>query len=199
MPSNSMSRPLAGARRRAAARCRTAAHALSLRKSAKRAIGAGLACLMVAGCAKQNEEDVRTRVSSWMNLGETLYFHSQPGCSAAVFDLKSTRISSKVTRARTLQTGVKMLGRDGPVFFDIKGETPHSVSEAMMNANLHRGIGMISSGIAAKNCMTETLQTYYLRALLDENADLVYDPQEKAMIVLDGENRWLFYARGDGK
>ncbi len=189
MPDKKTSWSLARARRRAAARGRTAA----------RAIGAGLILLAIAGCSKQKEDDVRTRLSDWVNLGETLYFYADIGCSAAVFDLKSTRISSKVTRARTLQTGVKMLGRDGPVFFDIKGETPHSVSEAMMNANLHRGIGMISSGIAAKNCMTETLQTYYLRALLDENGDLVYDPQEKAMIVLDGENRWLFYARGDGK
>ncbi|MBT8155549.1 hypothetical protein KMP13_17085 [Epibacterium ulvae] len=189
MPDNKMSWSLARARQRVAARGRTAA----------RAVGAGLILLVIAGCSKQKEDDVRTRLSDWVNLGETLYFYADIGCSAAVFDLKSTRISSTVTRARTLQKVQRVLDEDLPVFFDIKGESPNSVTEQLMNVSLHRGIGLVSSGVAAKNCMTKTLQTYYRQALLDENADLVFDPEEQAMIVVDSENRWLFYARGDGK
>lgn len=189
MPEHTSSWSLTRARRLSAARGRKVA----------RAFGVGLILLVVAGCAKQKEEDIRTRLGNWVNLGETLYFYSSAGCSAAVFGLKSTRISSTVARARTLQKGQKALELKQPVFFDIKGESPHSVTEQLMNASLHKGIGLISSGIAAKSCMTETLQAYYLRALLDENADLVFDPEDAAMIVVDGENRWLFYARGDGK
>lgn len=189
MPDNKASWSSARARRRSASR----------RRSAARAIGAGLVLLIAAGCAKQKEEDVRTRLDDWVNLGETLYFYAEPSCSAAVFDLKSTRISSTVTRARTLQKGQNAIAREQPVFFDMRGESPHSVTEQLMNASLHDGLGLISSGVAAKNCMTEKLQTYYFQALVDENADLVFDPEEKAMIVVDSENRWLFYARGEGK
>ncbi|MQQ07674.1 hypothetical protein GFB49_04325 [Epibacterium sp. SM1979] len=189
MPEEKTSWSLTRARRRLASRGR----------AATRAIGAGMVLLAIAGCSNQSEDDVRTRLNDWVSLGETLYFHADARCSAAVFDLKSTRISSAVSRARTFQSGENLLDRQEPVFFDIKGESPHSVTEALMSASLHRGVGLISPGISARKCMTETLQSYYLQALLDENADLVFDPEEKAMIVVDGENRWLFYARGDGK
>ncbi len=188
MPELSASRPQVGAR----------ARLVGDRRVTTRAIGAGIIILLLAGCAKQDEETVRLRLSEWVNLGDTRYFHSEVDCSAAVFDLKSNRVSSKVKRARSLEVGVAMIGREQAVVFDIKGESPHSLTQRIMSQSLHQGIGILSSGLSGKNCMTEELQVYYYRTLLEETADLVFDPIDKAMIVVDTENKQLFYARGDG-
>ncbi|NRB17362.1 MAG: hypothetical protein HRU33_07240 [Rhodobacteraceae bacterium] len=169
--------------------------AQSYRRVAHAALVA-LALTGLAGCAMDKEDAVRARVGTWVNLGDTRYFKSSMDCTAGVFDVEGSRITSLITKARSVATGMVMLKDGEAVAFDVKGLSPNAVSEQIMSKDLPQGIGVLSSGIAGKNCMSKPVKAAYLRALLDPDSVLMFDPDGNVMAVLDRRNERLYYARG---
>lgn len=157
---------------------------------------AALALIGLAGCAMDKEEEVRAQIGDWVKLGETGYFHSTMSCTAAVFRVKGLRITSLISKARTVGTGMTLLKQGNAVAFDLKGLSPNAVSEEIMTIDLAQGIGVLSSGVAGKDCMSADVKRAYLRALLDPEAVLMFDPNGNMMAVLDRRRKWMFYARG---
>jgi len=154
------------------------------------------AIFVLFGCTKQDEESLRVALADWFKLGETQYFYATRKCSAGLFELKSTRVSSLVKRARSLPTGIRQIEQGEPVVFKLEGQTPTQVTELIMSSSLHRGIGVISSGLGARACMTDPLQIAYYQALLDVEAQLVLDTEDRAILVVDQTHKRLFYLRG---
>jgi hypothetical protein len=156
----------------------------------------GLALTGLTGCAMDKEAEVRAHAGDWVSLGETSYFNSTMHCTAGVFKVEGVRITSLITKARSVATGMTLLKSDMAVAFDIKGQSPNTVSEQIMTKDLPQGIGVLSSGIAGKNCMSKPVKDAYLRALLDRSSVLMFDPDGNVMAVLDRSNQKLYYARG---
>jgi hypothetical protein len=156
----------------------------------------GLALTGLAGCAMDKEDEVRARIGDWVTLGDTSYFKSTMDCTAGVFDVEGVRITSLITKARSVATGMTLLKEGEAVAFDVKGLSPNAVSEQIMSKDLPQGIGVLSSGISGKNCMSDPVKNAYLRALLDPDSVLMFDPDGNVMAVLDRSNEKLYYARG---
>lgn len=156
-----------------------------------------LAFLGLAGCAMDEEAEVRAQAETWAALGDTIYFESKWTCTAAVFAVEETRIRSFITKVRKVDRGLRLTGEGETVAFDVDGLSPTEVSEAVMSADLPKGLSVLNSGVAAKDCMEGTVPAAYLSALNDPQAVLIFAPENKAMAVLDRRNKRLFYARGN--
>ncbi|KAE9627614.1 hypothetical protein [Parasedimentitalea maritima] len=169
--------------------------AQSYRRAAK-AVLVVLALTGLAGCAMDKEDEVRAQIGDWVSLGDTSYFKSSMSCTAGVFEVEGVRITSLISKARSVATGMTLLKSGEAVAFDVKGLSPNAVSEQIMTKDLPQGLGVLSSGVAGKGCMDETTKNAYLRALLDPEAVLMFDPNGNVMAVLDRHNERLFFSRG---
>ncbi|CRL09240.1 hypothetical protein [Phaeobacter italicus] len=169
--------------------------AQSYHKTARRAV-AVLALMGLAGCAMQDEAQARAAVGDWVQLGETQYYFSRRNCAAGVFEIKATRISSRLPKARSIKAGLRLLDNNSPVAFEVAGLSPDMVSLEVMSADSTRGNSILRSGIVGKDCMLDDVSDAYLKALLHPASVLIYDPTEPFMAVVDRQNRRLFYAQG---
>jgi hypothetical protein len=149
-----------------------------------------------AGCAMDREAEVRARLAEWVEPGDTLWFRSTMDCTAAVFRTKTVTPSPDVQRVTSVRQGLLLLGHDVIVGFDVDGLSPTQVSEEVMSADLPRGLGVLSSGVAAKGCMDEQTTRSYLSALHSDQAMLIFDPAGKVLAVLDRAGQRIFFARG---
>ncbi|MFS4580274.1 hypothetical protein [Phaeobacter sp. C3_T13_0] len=164
---------------------------------------ARVACLALvlsglAGCALQDEAAARAAVRDWVQLGETQYYFSRNNCAAGVFEIKATRISSVLTKARSIPAGLRQLDDNNPVAFEVEGLSPNMVSVQVMTLDQGRGNRIFAAGIVGKDCMLEEVSQAYLLALLDPTSVLIYEPRSKFVAVVDRANRRLFYAQGGG-
>ena len=159
--------------------------------------GLALALMGLVGCALDSESEVRAQLATWVNLGETHYFDSSMGCTAGLFAVEDTRLRSFITKVRSVDSGLKAIEEDKTVAFDIAGQSPSLVSEAVMTADLPKGLGLLSSGVAAKDCMKDGLKRAYLTTLNSAQAVMIYDAKTNAVAILDRINKRVFFARGD--
>ncbi|MFW8593501.1 hypothetical protein [Cribrihabitans neustonicus] len=163
-----------------------------------------LLCLLAAlaalsGCALDEETALRARLAGWVELGETYFFRSSMSCTAAVFHTgESPRITSLVERARSLETGMKMLGEGRPVVFAVAGKSPNALTEAIMSRDLPQGLGVLNSGLAGLSCMSDLVKAIYYQAIRNPASKLVFVPETRAMLVLDRQAMALIYVRSNG-
>ncbi|WP_293574783.1 hypothetical protein [Phaeobacter sp.] len=161
---------------------------------ARRAV-ATLALLGLAGCALQDEAATRASLADWVQLGETEYFFSRRNCAAGVFEIKATRISSRLAKARSVRAGLRHLDNGRPVAFEVAGLSPDTVSLQVVNSDEARGKDIVRAGIVGKDCMLDPVSDVYLKALVDQSSVLIYDPVTPFLAVVDRSNRRVFYAR----
>ncbi|MGR3759816.1 hypothetical protein ACUXV3_06725 [Roseobacteraceae bacterium NS-SX3] len=162
------------------------------------AFGLISALMLLSGCALDKEEQLRAQLSAWAELGETFFFDSTSSCTAAVFHTKSPRISSLLPRARSLDTGLRMLGAGQPVLLSVGGRSPNALTEDIMSRDLPQGLGVLNSGLAGLGCMTDVVKSIYYRAIMNPASKLALLPGEGAMMVLDPQAQALLYVRGNG-
>ncbi|MEX0303695.1 MAG: hypothetical protein AB3N24_14850 [Leisingera sp.] len=157
------------------------------------------ALLLLSGCALDKEDALRAQLSAWVELGETYFFQSSSSCTAAVFHTaESPRITSLLDRARSIETGMKMLDQGKPVVFAVSGKSPNAVTEAIMSRNLPQGLGVLNSGLAGVSCMSDLVKSIYYQAIRNPTSNLVFVPEGHAMLVLDKQAMALIYVRGNG-
>ncbi|MFD3190577.1 hypothetical protein ACFMPD_09920 [Sedimentitalea sp. HM32M-2] len=150
----------------------------------------------LTACAQDREQSVRGRLERWLVLGETAYFKSTIECTAAAFAVQGPEIRETITVVRTIRKGVRLLRQGTAVAFDVPGVDPSRVSEAIMALDLPDGLGVITAGVAAKDCMTETVAKQYAAALTDPDTVLFYDPQEKTLSIFDRSQQRVYFTRG---
>lgn len=153
-------------------------------------------CLTLVGCDLDRESDVRASVEDWVKIGETLYFVSRSSCTAALFDVKSTRISSVLKKVRSLEAALRAVKGVQPIAFEIAGSSPTQVTEDIMTADLPTGLGLLTAGTSAKACMADEMGNAYYNALLDPTSIMIFDPELRSVAVFDNRNKRLFYSHG---
>nr|WP_255734544.1 hypothetical protein [Epibacterium sp. MM17-32] len=168
----------------------------SLRRLILRAAAAPALVAVLLGCSLDQEEEVRAQVQDWVKLGETYYFFSRVNCTAALFEVKASRISSMVKKVRNVDAGMRAITEGEAVAFEIPGMSPTVVTEKIMTRDLPQGLGVLSSGTGGKDCMAIEMEEAYFNALLDPTSVLIFEPEEKFMAVFDRRNRRLFFSRG---
>ncbi len=157
---------------------------------------AASAALVVSGCSLDQEEEVRSQIQSWVKLGETQYFFSRVNCTAALFEVKATRITSMVKKARDIEAGMRAITENKPVAFEVGGLSPTQVTEAIMTLDLPQGLGVLASGTGGKDCMAVEMEEAYYNTLHDPTSVLIFHPEAKFMAIFDRRNMRLFFSRG---
>lgn len=157
---------------------------------------AASAALVLAGCSLDQEEEVRLKIQDWVKLGETKYFFSRVNCTAALFDVKATRITSMVKKVRDIESGMRAITENNPVAFEVGGMSPTQVTEAIMTLDLPQGLGVLASGTGGKDCMAVEMEEAYYNTLHDPTSVLIFHPEARFMVIFDRRNMRLFYSRG---
>ncbi|MCV2891588.1 hypothetical protein [Lentibacter sp. XHP0401] len=157
-----------------------------------------LAALLTAGCELDREEDVKTLLSSRLYILTTMHFTSKSSCTAAVFTLALGEFRKGYYLAETLDTALERIRDQEPVQFALEGLNPNQITEAIMSRDLSNGLGLISSGIGpARDCMDAKISRGYYRVLLSEQTQMVYLPEENALLLLYPPERLAFFLRGN--
>ena len=160
--------------------------------------GAALLALSgLTGCAMDREAKVRALLGAWVELGSTTWFRSTMDCTAAVFRTETPNPAPEVQQVRSVRQGLMLLGHDITVGFGIGGLSPTQISEKVMQADLPKGLGVLSAGLAARGCMDEATERSYLSALGSEHALLIFVPSRNVLAVLDRAGQQIFFARGN--
>ncbi|MCI5095993.1 MAG: hypothetical protein MRY77_06745 [Rhodobacteraceae bacterium] len=170
-----------------------------LARSYPAAARTGLAALVLtglAGCAMDKETKVRARLGNWLELGVTTYFKSTNTCTAALFDGRFGPGMSMVQTVQSVQQGMVLLAHDIPVRFDIEGQTPSAVLQAIKRVDTPRGRTLLASEAAGHSCMEADLKQAYARLSQSRNAVLIIDPAENGVVVKDRQNQQVFFMRG---
>lgn len=167
-----------------------------LRHALRLGLFSAFAVTGISACKLDQEADVRARLSEWVKLGETFYYYGELHCTAALFDVKATRISSYVSKVRTMEKALRALELEQPIAFVFPGLSPTQVTEGVMNADLPKGLAVLTSGVSGRDCMAEEMEIAYYNALLDPTSVLIMDPVEKFVALFDRRNTRLFYLRG---
>ena len=160
-------------------------------------LAGALALAGLAGCAKDDEAKLRAEIADWVDPGATLYFDSRLTCTAARFETRSTRPLPKVVMVESLEQGIDRIAAGRVVGFALEGISPTRISEAVMSANLPGGIGIVSAGVGAKDCMDSAEQARYFEALNNPTVTMIYAPKANILMLLDVAAKQVFVMRGD--
>ncbi len=157
-----------------------------------------LSIWVLSGCALDREYRLRAELSEWLRLGETQFFASRLSCTVGVFAYSGTRPGRGPPHAQRIGAALDRIRAGQAVRFDLPGQSPNAISEAVMSRDLGRGLGLLSSGVGPmRDCMTERIARGYYRVILSEQSQMAYDPGGNALIVLYPPEKLVFFLRGN--
>ncbi|MGR1580245.1 hypothetical protein ACSSNL_02155 [Thalassobius sp. S69A] len=163
----------------------------------KPVLAGAIALATLAGCAMDEESQVRAQVDEWVDIGKTLYFDSQMTCTAGVFALVSDQVKSAAPHAVTIREGLTLIRQRGVAKFQDPGLSPSDISAQINSQDIAIGNGVLSSGLDARECLTEAWRADFVAALQARGAVLIYRRAGNALAIIDQTNRQVFFARGD--
>jgi len=157
-----------------------------------------LAGLMTLGaCERHSEEEALRLMSGWFDLGETLYFESRKGCTAAIYRVKSGDVKSRVPVFDSVEA-VAVSGRLQKTFaLSIRDKTADELFIDLMNADRSTGIAIQAAGVAARPCMSERARNTFFAVLNAEPSTVVFSNAETAFAVLDPVRGIVMLTSGD--
>lgn len=161
------------------------------------AVVSGVLSLVLSGCVLDDEATVRRQLAQWVVLGDTSYFKSQRQCTAGVFLTKAQNVKSRISKARSIGHALRVINKGNAVAFRVNGMTPGEVHKQLDMANRTIGLGMLTSGLGGRKCLTPALQDEFALALRRKDVVVLYDPKNHALALFERTSKRVFYARGD--
>jgi len=175
--------------------------AVRMAKGMARVVGGlGLSVLSALGlssCAKDDEMSVRGELERVLYAGDTLWFESKLGCTAAVFETHIDEVKVAMPRVVDVSEALSYIERAKPFAFDNKMMSPNTFSEALMSRQLHMGSGLLSASVGAIDCMSEEVQHAFYEALMERSTLIVFDFAQNSVALLDRKRKLIFFTRGD--
>jgi hypothetical protein len=151
--------------------------------------------LVLSACVLDRELRVRAQLNQWVILGDTLFFNSTRDCTAAVFDTTTTSVLSGAKKVRSIERGLRLIGQDQVVAFDMAAMTPADMYEQIDKAYRRVSLRMLVSGLAARDCLSGPFRDAFVQALNTTNVVLVFDPENAAMALFDRVRKQVIYTR----
>lgn len=155
-----------------------------------------LALFWLTGCALDREGAVRAQLNNWIILGDTEYFSSAWGCTGGVFSVSSDTIKNTIQSVNSIDRGMRFITDGKDVAFEVNGQTPDQVHQALDRADRYTGVVILVSALDAKDCYGDELAAEFFQVLGSPRAVLMYSPQNRAMALFDRADNRIFYARG---
>jgi len=156
-----------------------------------------ISLLFLTACALDRQSAVRAQLDGWVVLRETLYFNSTRICTAGLFATGASTILSGAKKVRSIARGVRAVGQGDVVAFDVPGLSPADVQSAIDATTRPVSLAILTSGLAAKDCLTDDLQEAFTNALFAPDAVLIFDPASRAVAVFDRMQKQVFFTRAD--
>ena len=141
--------------------------------------------LAVAGCDRHSEDDARALLAGWFDLGETLYFESQSGCTAGVFRVRTMDVKSRVPLFGSAEAVVASGRQDDAFAVSVSGSTADKLFIDLMNAHRPTGVAIQAAGLAARECMNEKARNSFFAVLNADPSVVVFSRAEASFAVLD--------------
>lgn len=147
---------------------------------------AALAALLTLGaCDRHSEEEAHALMAGWFDLGETLYFESRMGCTAAIYRVKSGDVKSRVPLFSSVEAVVASNRLQHPFALSVRGKTADVLFIDLMNADRPTGVAIQAAGVNARNCMNERARNTFYAALNADPSTVVFSRSVSAFAVLD--------------
>jgi hypothetical protein len=156
-----------------------------------------ISLLFLTACALDRESTVRAQLDTWVVLGETVFFKSNRICTAGLFATGASSILSGAKKVRSVDRGVRVVGQGDTVAFDIPNLSPADVQSEVDATTRPVSLVILTSGLEAKDCLTDDLQEEFTRALFAKDAVLIFDPGSRAVALFDRAQKQVFYTRAD--
>ncbi len=156
-----------------------------------------ISLLFLTACALDRQSAVRAQLDDWVVLRETLYFSSNRVCTAGLFATGASSILSGAKKVRSIDRGVRAVGQGDAVAFDIPGMSPVDVQSGIDATTRPVSLAILTSGLAARDCLTDALQEEFTSALFAPDAVLIFDPASRAVAVFDRAQKQVFFTRAD--
>lgn len=158
-----------------------------------------LCVILLAACERDSETDVRGILGQWFFLGPTAYFESQSHCTGAMFDINLERPRPNFAIQTNLAAARYALRTNGLAAVMIDGRTPADLIDALRLAgNGDFGKQALEAGSLSGPCFQGVEISRDLYAALNRpGATLAYDMKRGGLMVLDADQKRLFYIAGD--
>ena len=155
--------------------------------------------LLLWGCARNSEAEVRTRLEGWFYLAETLFFNSEQRCTAAAFALNEIEVRNALPVQRLPGDARASLAIQGRTALQIEGYSPNDLIEGLlMMGNGALGKEALAAGAQGAACLAGRGATAAFQAALTQvGATIAYDRDLDGLIVLDPAQGRLFFIAGD--
>ena len=155
--------------------------------------------LVLAGCARDEETALKSRLAAWFYVDDTLYFKSQARCTAAMFRVMSPRTRAILPVQDSVNAAKQAFTSDGLSAFQKPGYSPNDLTDALLlKGRGTMGKQALAAAAQAVPCFEGTKAEGYLREALTRPGGLMaYDRQSEGLMVLDPDMRRLFYVAGD--
>ncbi len=164
---------------------------------AGRLVPLALVCLGLAGaCTREDETALRARLAEWFSIGETLAFHAERDCAAAVFRLTSPDVKAQMPLASGVRAMLLQLERQGRAALDMRGVSPDEGLVAVVDIDRPLGMSMRRAALEGRVCMTASTEDAFLRALQNRRGVLAWDSVSGTIIILDPDSGLLVAAMG---
>ena len=165
----------------------------------RRILFACLCLVVLSTCARDREDDLRSRLDALFFLGETQHFASSRTCTGAVFRVRVPTLRPEVEIAQSPDAAQLMLRTRGLAAIQIEGYSPHDLVDAFLRTpSGDFGREALSTAAQAAECFEGTEFGSGLRtALTQPGATMVYDAQSDGVMVLDYRIYRLFYVGSD--
>ena len=171
----------------------------SARYMPKGGAGIALASLMaLGGCNMHREGALRSDLSAWFQLGDTLAFESRRNCTAAVFRARNNSVSPDLALKASPPDAQDVYRTTGLAAIAASGASPHDLTDAMLlTPDGAFGKQALAAAALVGPCLDTTLAAEFGNAMTRRGALLAYSAELGGVMVLDHDARKLFFAAGD--
>lgn len=153
-----------------------------------------LTMLILAACDLDKEDAVRAQADRWVFLGETIHFNSNRGCTAGLFEAK--RIKSSVRTVQDTDRALRLIRQGTVVAFRFPDMSPAEIQQEVDSIDRSVGLAILASGLAVRDCLPEDLKDTFANVLAADDATLIFDPQNSALVLFEPGEKRIFFARG---
>lgn len=139
---------------------------------------------------------MRTQLSQWFALGETLSFVSEQECAAGAFRLVDTQVNSAMPIVDNLPRAARVITDRGRMAYKDNDVSPDQAMIDMANRDRSLGMQMRQAGLEGRFCMDDTIESAFSYALVNPASILAFDMEMGALIILDPTQNVLVVAIG---
>ncbi|MDO5756024.1 MAG: hypothetical protein Q4P24_00700 [Rhodobacterales bacterium] len=152
--------------------------------------------LALAGCKRMDEGQMRSILSGWVPLGDTVFFQATGACAVGVFQIADPRIAAPMPVAGSAREAATILNSQGQVAIVAPRLTPDVALLHLIAIQGEAGTKMRMAGLEGRACMDLAAETTFASALINPSAVLLMDRDTGLMALLDTEDGLLIATMG---